>query len=228
MKERPILFNGPMVRAILEGRKTQTRRVVRPSKRWPQYTICKPDGMTDAHSVWWHGPEYDRVGVSMDCPFGQPGDRLWVRETWAGSGNEDGHPIDADGNLVEMRDAQIFYRADTTPGPYGCDLLPDGSHYFDSWRPSIHMPRWASRILLEVVSVRVERLQEISYDDAEAEGIEQRWTCLNPGTGSYAHANDVHDDFRSLWGSIATPGATWADNPWVWAVEFKAVEANNG
>ena len=87
------------------------------------------------------------------------------------------------------------------------------------------MPRWASRILLEVTDVRVQRVQEISDDDCESEGIQQQWTCINPGTGSYAHGNDVRDDFRKLWNSInERRGFGWNANPWVWCLTFKRVE----
>jgi len=194
MADRPILFSGAMVRAILEDRKTQTRRVVKP----------QPISSDGGDVFWWK----ETVGWASSVhknpemmipysPYGQPGDRLWVRETYC------------------SLDRECVYRADG-----------DKPHaLIGKWTPSIFMPRWASRLTLEVTEVRVERVQEISDDDCEAEGIEQRWTCLNPGAGSYAHENCVHDDFRALWDSInAKRGFGWEQNPWVWAVSFRRVE----
>lgn len=174
MKERPILFSGPMVRAILEGRKTQTRRVVKPQ---PAHiagigTVLNIDTIT-----------------GKACPYGKPGDRLWVRETW------DGVRLDGGGALVS-------YRADGDK-----PVTDDGR-----WHPSIHMPRWASRITLEVVSVRVERLQEISEEDAMAEGV----ALAENYRGPVAH-------FASLWEQINGLGS-WNANPWVWVVEFRRVQ----
>ncbi|MFP5223146.1 MAG: hypothetical protein ACLGSA_12720 [Acidobacteriota bacterium] len=211
MTERPILFSGPMVRAILDGRKTQTRRVVNLKHVHDIDDTGTP--MIQVNGLWRNAL----------CPCGQAGDRLWVREAF---------------QPLWSKDAVACGNADYETG-HGYNVLYPASEAPVEWydmrnerlttacKPSIHMPRWACRILLEITGVRVERLQEISDDDAEAEGIERRWTCLNPGTGSYAHANDVHDDFRSLWDSLATPGFTWAENPWVWVVEFKRLEGQS-
>lgn len=224
IKERPILFSAPMVRAILDGRKTMARGVVR-----PQPDDIKPLGPPHALMVPYRiGKEVPdmpgvRVHEPIRCPFGKPGDRLWVRETWALIGNDDGHPVDSNGTLCGEKDAQRIYRADATPAPYGLESLPNLVGDFDGrWTPSIHMPRWASRLTLEVTDVRVERLQDISEADAIAEGIEVRedlyryrnylldgrW-CISPV-----------DSFRSLWNSINGPGS-WEANPWVWVVAFK-------
>lgn len=198
-KERPILFNGKMVRAILDGRKTQTRRVLDPQ---PEYTAS------------------DEVVVFADgsrsiCPFGQPGDRLWVRETWTTrycTQEEDG----------VQGDVPVF-RAD---------------YEYDSsevcWTPSIHMPRWACRLVLEVTDLRVERLQEISEEDAKAEG--SAFTCnqcgndLDSEEGAEVHwMCDVLDEesfvygFKRIWNSC-TPKKPWDSNPWVWVVTFKRLE----
>lgn len=188
-KERPILFSAPMVRAILEGRKTQTRRVVKLNQA----------GRAQHSGLQWH-PEDPEVWRA--CPYGVPGDLLWVRETWALN------PIRDFGVTKPRSPVDCVYRAGyaTTPSI--------------QWTPSIHMPRAASRITLKVTDVRVERLQEISNDDCEAEGIKQRWTCINPGTGSYAHDNDVRDDYRKLWTDINGKDS-WAANPWVWVVSFE-------
>lgn len=251
MRERQILFNGEMVRAVLEGRKTQTRRVVEPSKRFPHYPICDPGGMADPWLVWWHGPEYYSVGYAMDCPFGQPGDRLWVRENFAA--------VHASVDM-ETGEAEHHGSWDIPPGDgdgywravYAADGWGNREERGFPWRPSIHMPRWASRITLEVVGVRVERLQEITEEDAHAEGIERmQWdkqrgahpheglcrhcgqkrlqhvgsvrACFG-GTGTTFDVSTARGGFSWLWDSLAKPGATWADNPWVWVVEFNPVE----
>lgn len=208
MKERPILFSGPMVRAILDGRKTVTRRVVKPQpQRVGTYT-------RDGQEVDW--VELDEDGDPVDselrCPYGMPGDRLWVRETWGVD-----HLSMAAGipkaTPEWLPDEGVLYRADGDC----CEQIPEcqcADTTFPLWRPSIHMPRWASRILLEVVSVRVERLQEITVEDAAREGVSLRSEC------------SVGDNFRALWDEInAGRGFAWASNPWVWRVEFRRIEA---
>lgn len=173
-----------MVRAILEGCKTQTRRIVKPQPI-EHNGVCEYGpaiaGSMHALHQWM---------ISNKCPYGKPGDRLWVRETWGKVHYEGVDP-----------DPTYFYRADETD-PEKNALI--------RWRPSIHMPRWASRIILEVVSVRVERLQGISEEDAKAEGIPEE--C----------ANISIDTFAALWQSINGPGS-WEANPWVWVVEFGPV-----
>lgn len=180
MKERPILFSGPMVRAILDGRKTQTRRIVKPQPT-NDYVTFMPLS-SELVGVTKHGGPIDNRGW-LHCPYGKTGDRLWVRETWCPD--------------VE---------------PYTFRYKADGGEPLERWRPSIHMPRWASRITLEVVSVRVERLQDISEEDALAEGI----TLVERGTSPV-------DQFNKLWESINGPGS-WEANPWVWVVSFKRIE----
>ena len=169
MRERPILFSAPMVRAILAGTKTQTRRV------------CK--GQRELSNV--HDFQIDR------CPYGQLGDRLWVRETWLR------HSVNVPNDYLYRAD----HPDDGTIGP---------AH--GGWKPSIHMPRWASRITLEITDVRVERLQDISARDAWAEGI-----TPSPDV-------DPYHEYRDLWESINGPGS-WDANPWVWAVSFKRIDA---
>ena len=182
MRERPILFSAPMVRAILEGRKTQTRRVAR----------------TPPHPVHGH-----RLAAAT-CPYGQPGDRLWVRETWG--------PCDGG----------FCYRADE---PEGSTAKPDDGR----WHPSIHMLREASRITLEVTGVRVERLQSISDDDAIAEGLERHAQSPLWKRGPLSTDQNIVDwtgfpllAFRSIWEAI-NGAESWAANPWVWVVEFRRV-----
>lgn len=173
MKERPILFSGPMVRAILDGRKTQTRRPVK-----PQPFMATPS-MFDVSK----------------CPLGQPGDRLWVRETWRVRGKHtDGYGADQIG--FNRSHFSIAYQSDIT---WNDDI-------YGKIRPSIHMPRWASRITLEITRVWVERVQDITEEGAIREGM----VPLDRSSPS--------EMFRDTWQSIY---GTWDANPWVWAVEFR-------
>lgn len=193
MKERPILFSAPMVRALLAGTKTQTRRIAKGlALEWLS------EGFT---------PEFVADYQNRLCPYGHPGDRLWVRETWAYGIHALAAARDEDGPFV--------YAANGTTQGRLCDR----------WRPSIHMPRAASRILLEIVSVHVERLQEISEEDAKGEGLYQdqagRWTTYSATEQHREHLNPV-EAYRELWESINGPGS-WDVNPWVWVVEFKRV-----
>ena len=198
MKERPILFSGPMVRAILDGTKTQTRRVLKQKA----VTAAGIRGILGGT-----GPAFG------PCPYGEPGDRLWVRETWGLAW------FDRDGDVNDWA-APIPH---SRPGGVGVPFAADeGASHFDDrgfrWRPSIHMPRWASRIALEITDVRVERLQSISTTEAMAEGAEPR--PVAGGHLSYTHG------FRVLWDNIngARDGASWDSNPWVWAITFKRIQ----
>lgn len=230
MKERPILFSGPMVRAILDGRKTQTRRVI---KNTGTYAI-------EDH----HGAEIakrERAALSTNCPYGALGDRLWVRENFSGPYCMTGSPPKEWPLIVghERILPDIHYWADG-------DLEHGG---WTKPKPSIHMPRWASRINLEITGIRVERLQDIGGEDAQAEGIEPLdferydddydWSVCPKCGGTLLHngpgANlgviydidcatcDTHKKrYHHLWESINGPGS-WDANPWVWVVEFKRV-----
>lgn len=211
MKERPILFSGPMVRAILNGTKTQTRRVV----KCPVWT-----GGVDVIERPRHTHVYGTVATPIPCPYGLPGDRLWVRETWT---EVAGPCRDEDPEEFRRQRVGVVYRADSPS-----DIL-DGT-----WKPSIHMPRWASRLTLEVTGVRVERLQDISEADALAEGVQKDWFNdggESPGRYLYFTAQTLegcgHDSgvkaYRELWESINGPGS-WEANPWVWVVKFRKVE----
>lgn len=193
-KERPILFSAPMVRAIIAGTKTQTRRIVKPQPELAQLLTA---------SGWsaWHNEK----GQPLKNRYGRPGDRLYVRETWmenpdVDAGNGHGAPL---------------YRET-------CLNHPD-----ERWRPSIHMPRWASRIDLEITGVRVERLNDISEADAQAEGC-PCYVCGGAMDGRSEkdchcfHAKAKPSDFRALWESINGAGS-WGANPWVWVVEFARV-----
>lgn len=218
MRERPILFNGAMVRAILAGQKTQTRRAVKVPPAFDFIGGAGDDqndpknfGAEDENGLWWAlaaGPGTDRV---LACPFGQPGDRLWVREAHAifpthGQHRADGERWGPWGGLpTTLSDdgKQIAYYRE------GFDRCDPGR-----WRPSIHMPRWACRLVPEITAVRVERLQAISAEDCVAEGITTRFT-VDDGN------DDLRIQFRDLWTST---GGDWDGNPWVWVIEFKRVE----
>lgn len=214
---RPILFSDAMVRALLAGTKTQTRRVIQaPARNMQRAGMCVIKSRETGHP--WYGDHVWSMRGSMGvwgdytdeqfrslCPYGLPGDRLWVREAW--------------GPLA----GGVTYRATAFTE------CPDGAR----WRPSIHMPRWASRLTLEVTDVRVERLQSISEDDARAEGV----TPFGAGVGGDQRVPGRRDDvtqatsphvvaFASLWDSIngERSGCSWGDDPWVWAVSFRRVE----
>lgn len=214
MKERPILFSGPMVRAILEGQKTQTRRII------------KPQPVAENNGMEWKGWDFispEMMGHNCHPTHGQPGDRLWVKETWKVMLHSPGYDNglqESGGEDYESGVATIAYRA-------GGDMVTvdfleeredeQASRGMMRWKPSIHMPRWASRITLEIVSVRVERLQEITRGDCMAEG------CPFP---NIARETSPKQWFADLWQSINTKeGKTWNDNPWVWVIEFKRVAA---
>ena len=216
MKERPILFSGPMVRAILDGRKTQTRRVLK-----PQPPTATNDVRTfhhpDPRTHFWAFDGASLLDWVQPCPYGEVGDRLYVRETWQNSN----HPLGP-----YEPDCSVFYRADYLDDPLGPDLELSRDGIRRQWRPSIHMPRAASRITLAVVSVRVERLQQISESDSIAEGI---YLFPGEGGGYKASRGDQEYDasigaYRHLWDEInGERGYGWDVNPWVWVVEFKPI-----
>jgi hypothetical protein len=260
VKERPILFSGPMVRALLDGSKTQTRRVM---KKQPYISRTNPPQFSDVEvGDLFICPDYCpttpvRGRVIAECesigayhcmgqktfaekhsPYGVPGDRLWVRES---------------GVISKLRgtlEKPGLFRHDvpTTPtiGHYwveetrstgasynvaGCPRSSALLSYGAKACPSIHMPRWASRITLEVTGVRVERLQDISEADAAAEGVEslrnegEYWKHYLESTASCDAliCLSARESFRTLWDSLAALGADWQANPWVWVVEFKRV-----
>lgn len=239
MKERPILFSGEMVRAILAGRKTQTRRVIKStSRKYPDFVL------QEGENGWW--PYYSDDGESafcgdmeipFRCPYGRPGDLLWVRETWRiGAWNIDDRMVaidyladdtsrkewlrpdflrftdDMDESIEDAEKAGIeaneFGRFKWKPGESPCRK-----------RPSIHMPRWASRLTLRITDVRVERVQDISPYAIEAEGLYSGE--LNP----ILRAAELQNLWIYLWDSInAKRGYPWDLNPWVWVVEFEAIK----
>jgi hypothetical protein len=193
MKERPILFSGPMVRALLDGKKTQTRRLIKPQPPHWHWSRVREYAERDGLTFQLPGQDY----WVKPPPFGKPGDRLWVKETFVAP--VDGKPV---------------YRASIPYGNLDCHFKP--------WRPSIFMPRKASRITLEITSIRVERLNDISEEDAKAEGAEIQketpggWVICGPRIGSY------REGYRWLWEQI-NGADSWDANPWVWAITFKRI-----
>ena len=213
MKERPILMSAPMVKALLDGRKTQTRRVMK-SQPYTLRTEGFGYGTKSGGFVSIQSPH-----CLAEFPYGVPGDRLWVREAWT-SGYRDG----AWGTIFRADETFLIGKCAHEKGPH-FHAKEMGSHIL--WRPSIFMPRWASRITLEVTDVRVQRLQEISEGDAVAEGIYRN--SENMGAGwRYSDAEPVYafaaSAYRELWESIHGAGSSTL-NPWVWAVGFKVVVA---
>lgn len=240
MKERPILFNADMVRAVLDGRKTQSRRVmkVQPHAGVRNSPFVK-SGIEDGH------------GKELICPFGEVGDRLWVRETWSVVS----HAFDDDGLMIDYvpgRPAKAVHEKPFGRGYYSGHAIyaADGGFTWGDddgcadgrscWKPSIHMPRWASRLTLEITGVRVERLNSISEADAKAEGLAEiskdgsLFKFGIPDRDGYPGTDDKGwpwtewernpvNAYCKLWQSIY--GAdSWQTNPWVWVVEFKRVE----
>lgn len=225
MRERPILFSGQMVRAILEGRKTQTRRVVNPqpylNREWNLEWSTR-DGKES--TLCWIATRGDEVVWDFGPGCGAPGDKLSVREAWGvGSrpdpwGGYEGIEYRADVEYLQD-DGDLLYchKVETPEDVYLCD-------YKSGWKPSIYMPRWASRIDLEITEVRVQRLQEITEEDARAEGVEPMGEPgVAPGFAGMKflpHASA----FVNLWDSINGKTHPWASDPWVWAVSFKVVK----
>ena len=241
MTTRPIIFNADMVRAILDGRKRQTRRVVKPQPPFGcEYAIngnhshaaCYSDEVVDGAAVprrVWVPPTPTSTDHRLACPYGKPGETLWVRETWFYG------YVEWDGERKDPSDGtqRVFYAADQD----GPEHLDDGDGWpvlrkngtpRSPWKPSIHMPRKHSRITLQITGVRVERVQEISIDDMEAEGVYE-----------VRHATDDDEDtrqnrgrFADLWNSINDKkGYGWDANPYVWVIEFErfnTTPANGG
>lgn len=222
MKERPILFSAPMVRAILEGRKTQTRRVLKhqpirctelPVLLFPR---SRNESIKQSGFIWPNAKEQ----ILALCPHGNPRDRLWVRETWQG-------PLIDEELEEEFCQSPDYFKKPTFCKYRATDTLDainsDGEEL--GWRPSIHMPRWASRIILEITGVRVERLQDINEADARDEGVTDGG-CLSCGDhepcGCTDPKPDARDSFCRLWQSI-NGEESWHANPWVWVVEFKRI-----
>lgn len=209
MTERGMIFNSEMVRAILDGRKTQTRRIIKdctvgkdPISKFIQigkkFIGCYPEDV----------PEL----IRECCPYGVPGDRIWVRDTWAEAG----------ASAPDLRLYRANYPAHV---PTHYENVPPSEDV--RWTPSIHMPRWASRITLEITGVRVEQLKSISEEEARSEGVarlrEGFWKHYQPGWTQ--HQLSARGSFATLWDSIYGSGE-WDRNPWVWVIEFKRIEGD--
>jgi hypothetical protein len=232
VKERPILFSGPMVRAILAGTKTQTRRVF--PAALDAVDVRKDVIGEQPNACWWINRGDPTAMVLTSCPYGEPGDRLWVRETFdVRLWESERHYNDADGysrcssEWVEEgpdEPESTWYYADGER-PSG-----DDGFRWNGKRPSIFMPRERSRLLLEVTGVRVECLQDITEEDARAEGVlsygEKLVVEYGDSEGSGASLTWGRDRFRELWDDIngKRAGAGWAANPWVWCVSFRRVQ----
>lgn len=232
IKERPIIMTAESVRAILDGRKTQTRRVLKFQPPSDAYELCTLMSTTDRdekkHEGKKHWVEMDDDGFTIldatedffRVPY-QIGERRWVRETWASYGGTK--------DLYHRAKENIQYRA-----TWDNDTRRPDWHWYsdqpfcdDHWRSPIYMPRWASRLSLEVTDAKVERVQDISIDGAKAEGIEgggvSWWGGYYSGTAKIMHGN-ARSAFESLWDTInAKRGYSWESNPWVWAVTFRRV-----
>ncbi len=234
MTERPIIFNGDMVRAILRGEKTQTRRPVKPQP------VFLPDAIPPRWK--WKSRRFIAEWVDMAgglgmqdfCPFGQPYDRLWGRETWRLADPDGDDAVSEDvygpyapfvgGNGSRKIRWRVIYRA-TSPEShpkYGKAL----------WTPSIHMPRWASRITLEITDINVERVQDITEDDARAEGVNPEFRTVvarSDGGPDYHIPCSYRGGFANTWDAIYAKlsGLSWDEDPWVWAITFRRVETSH-
>ncbi|WP_406670517.1 hypothetical protein [Raoultella terrigena] len=233
MKERGMIFNGEMVRAILDGRKTQTRRIMAPQ---PADDIERGI-FPNPEVIGWKSSRRHKHGSTTAhfCHYGKPGDRIWVRETWgvvSHAFSDDGLMIDWVPDrpataINEMPFGNGYYSGYTIYAADGDFTWGDDDGYEDGrscWKPSIHMPKAASRILLEITDVRVERLNAISQEDAQAEGMELtgwRPTYSDPDSGG--EVMTPYDNFAELWSSIYGD-ESWKANGWVWVISFKRVE----
>lgn len=221
MKERPILFKGPLVRAILEGRKTVTRREI------------KKQAALDCLAAGFEPAFLALPGNADLCPYGQPGDRLWVRETWsdvnlqgapgiAYQADDDVRDLMEDASFLDEHGAFNYDDPRSKPYQFACwseDLIAGTE---GRWRPSIHMPRWASRLLLEITDVRVERLQAITDEQCIAEGIGLNENTVGVKLTVPEGASMPKTMFSEVWRAI-NGADSWDANPWVWVVEFKRV-----
>ncbi|WP_249554197.1 hypothetical protein [Shewanella sp. 8A] len=224
MKQRPIIFNTEMVRAILDGRKTQTRRPMNPQP--------EPDTETSKGGYWFPCRAFQSMvhvedlkdplwrGMASDaCPICSVGDQLYVRETWY----QKGHYCMPMWDGADLDDA--FWSRTKQAKYFASDRIKKVSHKFgeDFWRkrPSIHMPRWAARIILEVTDIRVERVQDISERDAWAEGFEGYDDDVTGGKNGYS-------EFCEAWESIYGQQSIEQSNPWVWVIEFKVISTKGG
>lgn len=233
VKERPILMSGEMVRAILDGRKSQTRRVMKrqPDEGWFPHNWGEVHKMKGGQFIMrrgepvisgW-GPGNSMGDEAYSCPYGQPGDRLWVKEAFRHYGNQ------CSSDSPKKITGSVLYRADNATlqvGSWEDFANAPQEKWWNTgktpWKPSIFMPRWTSRITLEITGIRVERLQDISEGDAYAEGVTDSWPKSMAYISSFG-GRAVINNYAALWKSINGDGS-WDLNPWVWVVEFKRVK----
>ncbi len=228
MTKHPIIFSGTSIPALLDGRKTQTRRIVKlpnPTRHVvvdPGGTIFGPGPYIKAYRNTDMSPPEDGNIAAMHprvhCPYGYPGDRLWVKEAYAAHELYEAlkpSEIPAEGRVW----SRLWFAARDS----GCEDGPDHSDA-GRWRNCLFMPLWASRITLEVTDVRVERVQGISEEDAIAEGVDAVSMAAMPRQGTWTR----RQDFAQIWNKLngKKPGCSWDDNPWVWVIEFRRIEPN--
>ncbi|MEI7375634.1 hypothetical protein [Dickeya chrysanthemi] len=232
MKETGLIFNAAMVRATLDGRKTQTRRIMKPQREGPNWSVKSAQSpMTKGHTHdWWLPNGTLPYSALPRCPYGVIGDRIWVRETWGVVS----HAFDDDGMMTkwipdrpatainEMPFGNGYYSGHVIYAADGSFTWGDDDGHEDGrscWKPSIFMPRAASRITLEIAKVRVERLTDISEEDARAEGAPPSSYAITPPEAVYRVG------FRKLWESLYGE-ESWQKNPWCWVIEFQRVSAD--
>ena len=246
IKEKPILFSAPMVRAILDDRKTQTRRVFGQALHCGEWAgVVHPDGTGDGFIPWWPGTvSAEKTAIlypdgGIQSPYGKPGGRMWVKETWASvwfsTDIETGYADEWDNLKPTPKSKEEAKERGGWPLMYRADSSFDEVDPYErgfKWLPSIFMPRWASRIDILIKDIRVERLQDISEEDAKEEGCgadeDPFWTpsYYDPDSGGDP---SYRNSFEYLWDSInGKPHSTlgdisWAANPWVWVVEFERI-----
>lgn len=215
MKERPILFSDQRVRALLSGQQSQTRRIMKSQLFGPgqdNHEGCYGIDVLNNHLQGSRVMEMENI--SYHCPYGQPGDRLWVRETWRGPVIEPEEMADYQRSPAQFKTPRYCqYHADISQ--------PSNAEQF-GWQAGIHMPRWASRIDLEVTGIRVEKIQDISDDDVIAEGVQTDSHFLNNFFTMHSEPVSSKDAYRKQW-ALQYGGTSWEVNPWVWVIEFKRV-----
>ncbi len=234
MKERPILFSAPMVKALLAGTKTQTRRIVKPQPRtedtWDWVWPLPASRFTRGTTVAWRNDQKPTISMIRSCPYGEIGDHLWIRETWTDANSDDGPVVcyRADLNRRYLNRESWPVNYDLYPGGKFCKWAGDvESETEGGWKPGIHMFRWASRITLRITDVRVERVQQITEADAIAEGaIPWEFDAAQPmTTGELGAASPYRGGYACLWDDINGDEywKLWKSNPWVWVVSFERI-----
>lgn len=218
MKERPILFNDQRVRALMSGMQTQTRRIMKSMPLAPGQDNHEGCYGIDVLSNHVQGNRVLGMGdLRYHCPYGQPGDRLWVRETWRGPVIPAVDMAAWEASPDEFRQPRYCqYRADTSEFGNDQDFAEFG------WQAGIHMPRWASRIDLEITDIRVEKIQHISEQDIAAEGIQSDAHFLNNFFTMHSEVQSPKDAYRAQW-ALQYGGTSWEVNPWVWVIDFKRI-----